>query len=83
MPAPRPRHPKPKMACSPRHARATVLFSQGPVLFEGRPDGCERTGATDRPDPLEGGDPHPPVWCDRGVGGPPPPTISISRPERT
>eukprot|EP00661_Eupelagonemidae_sp_cell13_P015809 gene15809-biopygen20217 len=23
MPAPRPRHPKPKNACSPRHARAT------------------------------------------------------------
>eukprot|EP00661_Eupelagonemidae_sp_cell13_P020732 gene20732-biopygen19135 len=29
MPAPRPRHPKPKNACSPRHARATVLFPLG------------------------------------------------------
>eukprot|EP00661_Eupelagonemidae_sp_cell13_P007612 gene7612-biopygen13602 len=26
MPAPRPRHPKPKIAYSPRHARASVLF---------------------------------------------------------
>eukprot|EP00661_Eupelagonemidae_sp_cell13_P009594 gene9594-biopygen18225 len=29
MPAPRPRHPKPKIAYGPRHARATVLFPQG------------------------------------------------------
>eukprot|EP00661_Eupelagonemidae_sp_cell13_P023624 gene23624-biopygen20835 len=29
MPAPRPRHPNPKMADSPRHARATVLFGAG------------------------------------------------------
>eukprot|EP00661_Eupelagonemidae_sp_cell13_P020433 gene20433-biopygen8554 len=29
MPAPRPRHPKPKNAYSPRHARASVLFPQG------------------------------------------------------
>eukprot|EP00661_Eupelagonemidae_sp_cell13_P012463 gene12463-biopygen21479 len=28
MPAPRPRHPKPKNACCPRHARASVLFPQ-------------------------------------------------------
>eukprot|EP00661_Eupelagonemidae_sp_cell13_P014180 gene14180-biopygen549 len=26
IPAPRPRHPKPKMVDSPRHARASVLF---------------------------------------------------------
>eukprot|EP00661_Eupelagonemidae_sp_cell13_P013997 gene13997-biopygen18601 len=29
MPAPRPRHPKPKIAYSPRHARASVLFPLG------------------------------------------------------
>eukprot|EP00661_Eupelagonemidae_sp_cell13_P010815 gene10815-biopygen7795 len=29
MPAPRPRHPRPKDAYSPRHARATFLFPQG------------------------------------------------------